>query len=243
MRLIRVAVVLVAVWGGLAGCNSEGGTPVVVRVSATSASAPTPVWPIGPAEDGRGRRRAGIATMPNFRHRLTKAQQREYDRSNAVRAIKVHVSPRCARAVHLLGYALERGDRARTTRVAQVICDELCVALRVPSLRVDVKEARPSDQRGELHGLYVSAGRSRLISVWMFTAKRGQVVAYKTFLRTLLHEMVHHLDYQLLDLDDSFTPTVSFSANQSRASADQRRRDQSSCRCRSRRQFGVERRR
>ena len=142
--------------------------------------------------------------MPNFRHRLTKAQQREYDRSNAVRAIKVHVSPRCARAVHLLGYALERGDRARTTRVAQVICDELCVALRVPSLRVDVKEARPSDQRGELHGLYVSAGRSRLISVWMFTAKRGQVVAYKTFLRTLLHEMVHHLDYQLLDLDDSF---------------------------------------
>jgi len=38
----------------------------------------------------------------------------------------------------------------------------------------------------------------------MFTAKRGQVVAYKTFLRTLLHEMVHHLDYQLLDLDDSF---------------------------------------
>lgn len=25
MRLIRVAVVLMAVWGGLAGCNSEGG--------------------------------------------------------------------------------------------------------------------------------------------------------------------------------------------------------------------------
>jgi hypothetical protein len=142
--------------------------------------------------------------MPNFRHRLTKGQQREYDRSNAARAIKVRVSARCARAVHLLAYALEHGDRPRTTRVAQVICDELCVALRVPSLRVDVKEVRPSDRRGELHGLYVSAGRSRVISVWMFTAKRGQVVAYKTFLRTLLHEMVHHLDYQLLDLNDSF---------------------------------------
>ncbi len=142
--------------------------------------------------------------MPNFRHRLTKAQQREYDRSNAVRAIKVRVSPRCARAVQLLAYALERGDRPRTTRVAQIICDELCTALRVPSLRVDVKEVRPSNRSGELHGLYVSAGRSRVISVWMFTAKRGDVVRYKTFLRTLLHEMVHHLDYQLLDLNDSF---------------------------------------
>ena len=38
----------------------------------------------------------------------------------------------------------------------------------------------------------------------MLTAKRGQVVAYKTFLRTLVHEMCHHLDYQLLKLGDSF---------------------------------------
>jgi hypothetical protein len=30
------------------------------------------------------------------------------------------------------------------------------------------------------------------------------VVAYKTFLRTLLHEMGHHLDYQRLGLGDSF---------------------------------------
>ncbi len=38
----------------------------------------------------------------------------------------------------------------------------------------------------------------------MLTAKRGQVVAFKTFLRTLLHEICHHLDYTLLDLPDSF---------------------------------------
>lgn len=142
--------------------------------------------------------------MPSFRHRLTRTQQRVYDRSNAVRAIPVRISPRCARAAHLLGWALERGDRPRTARVAQVICDELCAALHVISLRVEVKETRPRNDHGELHGLYVSAGRSRVISVWMLTAKRGQVVAYRTFLRTLLHEMVHHLDYHLLDLGDSF---------------------------------------
>ena len=34
-------------------------------------------------------------------------------------------------------------------------------------------------------------------------AQRRQVVAFKTFLRTLLHEIGHHLDYELLELDDS----------------------------------------
>jgi hypothetical protein len=38
----------------------------------------------------------------------------------------------------------------------------------------------------------------------MLTAKREQVVAYRTFLRTLLHEVGHHLDYELLRLGDSF---------------------------------------
>jgi hypothetical protein len=37
----------------------------------------------------------------------------------------------------------------------------------------------------------------------MLTAKRGQVVAFRTFLRTLLHELCHHLDYTLLHLRDS----------------------------------------
>lgn len=142
--------------------------------------------------------------MPNFRHRLTRAQQREYDRSNAVTHVPVRVSPRLARAVTLLEWALAHGDRPRTARVAQVICDELCGALRVPPLRVAVEATRPADARGELHGLYQSAGPRTVISVWMLTARRGQVVAYKTFLRTLVHEMGHHLDYRLLRLRESF---------------------------------------
>jgi len=142
--------------------------------------------------------------MPHFRHRLSRAQQREYDRSDAVYAVTVPVSERCARAVLLLQWALAHGDRPRTQRVAQVICDELCGALRLPSLRVEVKALRPSDRFGELHGLYESAGRSQVISVWMLTAKRGQVVAFRTFLRTLVHELGHHLDYHHLRLRDSF---------------------------------------
>ncbi len=51
---------------------------------------------------------------------------------------------------------------------------------------------------------------SRQISVWMFTAKRGQVVAYRTFLRTLMHELGHYLDYALLRLEESFHTTGFF---------------------------------
>jgi hypothetical protein len=142
--------------------------------------------------------------VPDFRHRLTRVQQRAYDRSNAVSAIAVEVSTRCARAVSLLEQALVHGDQPRTQRVAQVICDELCAALRLPCVRVEVRQVRPSDQRGELHGLYQAAGRSQVISVWMLTAKRGQVVAYRTFLRTLIHEIGHHVDYEHLRLRDSF---------------------------------------
>jgi hypothetical protein len=38
----------------------------------------------------------------------------------------------------------------------------------------------------------------------MRTAKRGRVVAFKTFLRTLLHEVCHHLDYTHLQLKESY---------------------------------------
>jgi hypothetical protein len=38
----------------------------------------------------------------------------------------------------------------------------------------------------------------------MRTAQRHDVVKPKTFLRTLMHELGHYLDYTLLKLDDSF---------------------------------------
>src|SRR4029077_16067149 len=56
-------------------------------------------------------------------------------------------------------------------------------------------------------------GRSE-IKVWMFTAAHGQVVKPRTFLRTLLHEVCHHLDMTLLDLPSSMH-TMGFHARES----------------------------
>ncbi len=144
--------------------------------------------------------------MPNFRHRLTRGQQRVYDRSDATPAIALRATPRLHQAVAVLPASLVQAEPARIERVAQVLADEITTTLRVSAVRVTVNGTRPSDRRGELHGLYTPAnGRGpATIKVWMLTAKRGQVVAFKTFLRTLLHELCHHLDYTLLRLSTSF---------------------------------------
>src|SRR5581483_9948540 len=58
---------------------------------------------------------------------------------------------------------------------------------------------------GELHGLYTwEEGKVPVIEVWMRTAKNRRVVQFRTFLRTLLHEICHHLDFTLFDLTATF---------------------------------------
>jgi hypothetical protein len=144
--------------------------------------------------------------MPGSRHRLTRAQQRIYDRSDSVPAIRLQVSPRLRRAVGAIPALLVDGAPERVELAAQAVADEICLSLAIHRVRVRVSGTRPSNTRGELHGLYTAGegAASPTIKVWMLTAKRGQIVAFKTFLRTLLHEICHHLDYAHLHLDDSF---------------------------------------
>ena len=61
------------------------------------------------------------------------------------------------------------------------------------------------ERNGGALGLYTpEEGPRPKIRVWMRTAKHGRVVAHRTFVRTLVHELCHHLDYTLLELEESF---------------------------------------
>jgi hypothetical protein len=78
-------------------------------------------------------------------------------------------------------------------------------ALAMPPVRVEVLAARPHAKWGELHGLYTAErGKVPTIQLWMRTAKQRRVVAFRTYLRTLLHEVGHHVDYAHLRLPDSY---------------------------------------
>jgi hypothetical protein len=140
-----------------------------------------------------------------FYDRLTKAQKKIYDESDRIGTVELYRPEMHREGVYLLKAALAGGDRAATETAAQTLADGLAAAFGVPRLRIRVLERRPSWQTGELHGLYQADEKGRFqISLWMRTAQRAQVVKFKTFLRTLLHELCHHLDYHRFRLRDSF---------------------------------------
>src|SRR5574341_2241931 len=156
---------------------------------------------------GRGAGLTGSRRMPfAFYARLTRAQQRVYRRSDEVSAVPLPGAPALRPLVESMARALEAEDRAKVEAAARALLDSLTRGLGVPPVRVEVLAARPSRDWGELHGLYSPGERGARprITVWMRTAQRRQVVAFRTFLRTLIHELCHHLDYELLRLPDSF---------------------------------------
>lgn len=145
--------------------------------------------------------------MPQGRRRFGRADERAYERSNAISAIRVPGSATLTARALAVSEALATAERRHVQAASQRLVDLYCALLQVPALSVEVCGARPRNHYGELHGLYTPAsGRQRhdRVQVWMRTAQRLQVVAFRTFLRTLLHELCHHLDYEYLKLERSF---------------------------------------
>jgi hypothetical protein len=141
-----------------------------------------------------------------YYNRLTRAQQRIYRKSDEIAAIPLTDAHTLHPLVEAVANALKKEDRRQIEAQCQQLVSALTTRLRVPSVRVEVLAARPSRTWGELHGLYTPAEERRpaRVMVWMRTAQHRRVVAFRTFLRTLLHELCHHLDYELLGLAESF---------------------------------------
>jgi hypothetical protein len=144
--------------------------------------------------------------MP-FRYydRLSARNQAIYRKSSAVEEVRLPQPDLLRPFVEVLREALAADKRPVVEAAAGRLVDGLSAMLETPPVRVKVLAIRPSRSWGELHGLYTNEeGVPAVISVWMRTARHRRVVAFRTFLRTLLHEVVHHLDYTLLRLPDSF---------------------------------------
>ena len=140
-------------------------------------------------------------------NRLTRRQQAIYLESDGIVTMPLPQASRLQPLVTALARALESGDRAHTESAAQRLVLGLAATLGAPPARVKVLAARPHAGWGELHGLYETTHRPvepPVITLWMRTARQKRVVAFRTFLRTLLHEVGHHVDYTLLRLGDSF---------------------------------------
>jgi len=137
--------------------------------------------------------------------RLPAEERREYERSNAITEVPLPPHEGYSRVITTLSEALGAEDAEEVQRVSNVLVRGICRALKTGRAVVRIASGRPHNDRGELHGLYepCEEGGVAHITVWMRTAKRGEVVAPRTFLRTLLHEVGHHLDMELFDLPQS----------------------------------------
>lgn len=137
---------------------------------------------------------------------LSRADQAVYRASDKVAVIPLPLSDVDAGLIPRIEAQLAAGNREALRRACHQLVNQICVALQVPRVKLKVLSSRPHDGESELHGMYYPGeGRRRAeLTLWMRTAKRRQLVAFRTFFRTLLHELTHHLDYELLELEDSF---------------------------------------
>jgi hypothetical protein len=138
--------------------------------------------------------------------RLSAERKRIYRRSDAIVALGIPPGLELGASVDRIEAALAADDRADVRDACQGLLDALTAGYRVPPVRVRILARRPADGYGELHGLYEpEEGRAAArITAWMRTAQKQQVVAFKTFLRTVIHELCHHLDYELFALEETF---------------------------------------
>jgi hypothetical protein len=138
--------------------------------------------------------------------KLKPRQKAIYRSSEAIAEIELPRGALLEAPAEHLRLALERGKRGEVEAATNALSNALLAQLGLAGVPIKVLAVRPSEGSGELHGLYQPAenGHRAAIKVWMRTAHHKKVVAFKTFLRTLLHELCHHLDYAHLRLEDSF---------------------------------------
>ncbi len=161
-----------------------------------------------PASSSRSCARPGDRYDPRvpfaYYDRLSRRDQAVYRKSDSVAALPLPGAGELAPAVEALGTALARDDAGAVATASAEIAGRIARAFGAPAPVVEVLAVRPRHDWGELHGLYTQESEVALIRVWRRTARHGRVVAFRTFLRTLLHELCHHLDFEALGLSQSF---------------------------------------
>jgi hypothetical protein len=143
--------------------------------------------------------------MPfSYFSRLPPRLQKIYLQSDRVTEIPLARPELLLPLVEGLRQALLQENRPALELAASNLARGVTEMLQVPHVALQVLAVRPRSDWGELHGLYTPAGRGPAqIKLWMRTAAHKRPVAFKTFVRTLIHELGHHLDYCHLKLADS----------------------------------------
>lgn len=129
-----------------------------------------------------------------------------YEKSNAVLAIDFPVTRR-ARLV--TKHLLRSRSAAARNELGEELLDELCDCARIDIINLKISDTRQYHKKRGGRTVFKQYGYYRPSSKYIYitnrTAVRGQILAPKTFLITLLHEWMHHYDYCKLKLNSIHT--------------------------------------
>lgn len=138
--------------------------------------------------------------------RLSAKDKATYRRSDAIAEVPLPDVAALVPLVRALDDALGTGKRPRVATAVTALIGGILRQLGAPPVKVHVREVRPDLEDAELHGLYTFATEDKppRLEVWMRTRAHEQVVKFRTFLRTIVHELLHHLDVTIFQMNDSF---------------------------------------
>lgn len=138
--------------------------------------------------------------------RLSAKDKATYRASDAIPDVPLPDVAALQALVHHVDTALSTGKRVRVAKAVTALIGALLGQLGAPPLKVHVREVRPDLEDAELHGLYTFAvgDQPPRLEVWMRTRALAKVVKLRTFIRTVIHEVLHHLDVTVFALEDSF---------------------------------------
>ena len=91
----------------------------------------------------------------NFYNRLTSRQQSIYRQSDDIKRLTLRDVTQLSKITDELESFLKKEDLTQIEARCQLLADEIVRQIKSPRLKVQVLSVRPSDDWGELHGLYL----------------------------------------------------------------------------------------
>lgn len=139
-----------------------------------------------------------------------------YEKSNAVLAIDFPVTRRAQKIARALiapspNPLTRRGEGNLVFRqkLGDALLDELADCARIDIVHLKIHDARQYHKKRGGRVVFRQYGyyrpKEKYIYITNRTAVRGQLLAPKTFLITILHEWMHHYDYCKLKLNSIHT--------------------------------------
>jgi len=125
-----------------------------------------------------------------------------YEKSNSIAKIKIPISLEARRLTSLL---LKSKIEEERQTLGDELLDELADLAQIDIVNLKISETKQYHKKrnGKVamkqYGYYKPG--SKYIYISNRTAIRGQILAPRTFLDTLLHEWTHHYDHQKLGLN------------------------------------------